>query len=88
MLCLTMGFGVIGFIDDFKKLVLKNTKGLRPSAKMFGLLLISVAYTLFIMKFSNIGTETFIPIVKTYITLPIYIYSICNISNISHNKCN
>lgn len=74
MLCLTMGFGVIGFIDDFKKLVLKNTKGLRPSAKMFGLLLISVAYTLFIMKFSNIGTETFIPIVKTYITLPIYIY--------------
>ena len=74
MLCLTMGFGVIGFIDDFKKLVLKNTKGLKPSAKMFGLLLISVAYTLFIMKFSNIGTETFIPIVKTYITLPTFIY--------------
>ena len=74
MLCLTMGFGVIGFIDDFKKLVLKNTKGLRPSAKMFGLLLISVAYTLFIMKFSNIGTETFIPIIKTYITLPTFIY--------------
>ncbi len=38
MLILTIGFGVIGFIDDFKKLVLKNTKGLRPSYKMLGFL--------------------------------------------------
>lgn len=30
MLCLTIGFGIIGFIDDYKKLVLKNTKGLKP----------------------------------------------------------
>ena len=31
ILGLTIGFGIIGFIDDFKKLVLKNTKGLSPS---------------------------------------------------------
>ncbi|MCI9064024.1 MAG: phospho-N-acetylmuramoyl-pentapeptide-transferase [Clostridia bacterium] len=74
MLCLTIGFGVIGFIDDFKKLVLKNTKGLKPSAKMFGLLLISVAYTLFIMKFCHIGTDIYIPFVGKYITLPNVIY--------------
>jgi len=74
MLCLTIGFGLIGFIDDFKKLVLKNTVGLKPSYKMFGLLLISVAYTLFIVKYSNIGTGTFIPFVKKYISLPFFIY--------------
>jgi len=74
MLCLTMGFGIIGFIDDFKKLVLKNTTGLKPKYKMLGLLLISVAYTLFIIKFSNVGTETFIPFAKIYINLPVYIY--------------
>ncbi len=74
MLCLTIGFGVIGFIDDFKKLVLKNTTGLKPSYKMIGLLLISVAYTLFIIKFSNIGTETYIPFIKQYITLPVAVY--------------
>lgn len=74
MLCLTIGFGAIGFIDDYKKLVLQNTKGLKPSYKMLGLLLISVAYTLFIIKFSNIGTETFLPFVKSYITLPIAVY--------------
>ena len=74
MLCLTMGFGIVGFIDDFKKLVLQNTKGLKPSYKMFGLLLISIIYILLILKFSNNGTEMFIPIWKKEITLPIYIY--------------
>ena len=74
ILTLTMGFGVIGFIDDFKKLVLHNTEGLKPSYKMIGLLFISIAYTLFIIKFSNIGTETFIPFMKTFINLPVYIY--------------
>ena len=39
-----VGFGLIGFIDDFKKLILKNTKGLSPKAKMLGLLVIAVAY--------------------------------------------
>ena len=74
MLCLTIGFGIIGFIDDFKKLVLKNTTGLKPSYKMLGLLFISVAYTLFIIKFSNIGTQTLIPFAKIYITLPLALY--------------
>ena len=50
MLLLTIGFGIIGFIDDFKKLVLQNTKGLSPKAKMFGLLLISILYIFFILK--------------------------------------
>ena len=44
ILGLTIGFGIIGFIDDFKKLVLKNTKGLSPSLNMLGLLIISVIY--------------------------------------------
>ena len=33
---LTVGFGFVGFIDDFIKLVLKNPKGLKPSLKMLG----------------------------------------------------
>lgn len=74
MLCLTIGFGIVGFVDDFKKLVLQNTKGLRPMYKMMGLLLISILYILFIIKFSNYGTETFIPIIKKEIVLPIFIY--------------
>ena len=74
MLILTIGFGIVGFIDDFKKLVLKNTKGLKPSYKMFGLLLISVGYVLYLIYGLNLGTQTYIPIAKIYIDLPIYFY--------------
>ena len=74
ILGLTIGFGVIGFIDDFKKLVLKNTKGLKPSLKMLGLLIISVAYIMYLIKGLNLGTETYIPILKQYINIPIYAY--------------
>ncbi len=74
MLILTIGFGVIGFIDDFKKLVLKNTKGLKPSYKMLGLLLISVIYVIYLVQGLQIGTDTYIPILKIYINIPIYFY--------------
>ena len=74
MLLLSLGFGIIGFIDDFQKLVLKNTKGLKPSYKMLGLLIIAVAYTIFITQFTDVGTQIYIPIWNQYITLPIYLY--------------
>ena len=74
ILGLTVGFGIIGFIDDFKKLVLKNTKGLKPSFKMLGLLFISVAYVLYLLKGINLGTETYIPFLKQYISIPVFAY--------------
>lgn len=74
ILLISLGFGFIGFIDDFKKLILKNTKGLKPSYKMIGLLLISVLYVVYLLQFLDLGTETYIPFLKTYINLPIWIY--------------
>ncbi len=70
----SLGFGLVGFTDDFKKLRYKNTKGLKPLYKMFGLLIISVIYTLFLVKFLNMGTDTYIPIIKKYVTMPIWLY--------------
>jgi len=74
LVLVTIGFGIIGFIDDFKKLVLKNTDGLKPLYKMIGLLLISVGFVIYLLKIMNLGTDTLIPILKSYITLPIIIY--------------
>ena len=74
ILLLTIGFGLIGFIDDFKKLVLKNTEGLKPSYKMIGLLIISVAYVIYLVYGLNIETQTYIPIIKTYIHMPVFVY--------------
>lgn len=74
MLILTIGFGLVGFIDDFKKLVLKNTKGLKPSYKMLGLLLMSVGYVVYLVYGLNMGTEIYIPFAKVYLQLPAYFY--------------
>ena len=74
ILLLTIGFGFIGFIDDFKKLVLKNTEGLKPSYKMIGLLIISVAYVVYLVYGLKIETQTYIPIIKTYIDMPTFVY--------------
>ncbi len=74
LLFVTVGFGFVGFIDDLKKLISKNTDGLSPKAKMFGLLIISVAYSLILTKVLNIGTDIIIPFAKTSLTLPIWIY--------------
>ena len=59
----TLGYGLIGFIDDFKKLVLKNPKGLSPKLKMIGLILVSgcfIGYLIYI----GYGTGINIPFVK------------------------
>ena len=74
LLLASIGMGLIGFIDDFKKLVLKNTKGLKPSYKMLGLLIISTAYVVYLVYGIKIGTDTYIPIMKEYISMPVYLY--------------
>ncbi len=74
MVFVTIGFGLIGFIDDFKKVILHNTDGLSPKLKMIGLLIIAVAYVvMLVFNFDN-GTDIYIPFVKTYITLPLWLY--------------
>lgn len=70
----SVGFGIVGFVDDFKKVVLKNTEGLNPKLKMFGLLIISVIYTMFLVNYVKIGTDIIIPIINYNLVLPIWIY--------------
>lgn len=74
LVLVAIGFGAIGLIDDFKKLVLKNTDGLKPAFKMLGLLIISVIFIIYLLYIMKIGTQTWIPILKQSITIPIWIY--------------
>ena len=69
----TLGFGLIGFIDDFKKLVLKNPKGLSPKLKMIGLGIVSSLFVLYLIK-NGFGTDIYIPIFKTSIELPVIVF--------------
>lgn len=74
LLIVTVGFGLVGFVDDFKKLILKNTDGLKPKYKMLGLLIIATIFTVYLTKVMNIGTDIIIPFAKISVTLPIWVY--------------
>ena len=74
LILVTVGFGLVGFVDDFKKLILKNTEGLKPRYKMFGLLIIATVFTVYLTNVMHIGTDLIIPFAKTSITLPIWLY--------------
>ena len=69
-----IGFGLVGFIDDYKKVVLRNTDGLKPRAKMAGLLVISILFSIYTERILGIGTDIIIPFFKNSITLPAIVY--------------
>lgn len=74
LIIVSLGFGLIGCIDDRTKLKYQNTKGISPTTKMLGLLIISVMYVLFLTNNDNIGTEILIPVLNIYLELPTLIY--------------
>lgn len=56
------GFGIIGFIDDYKKLVLKSSDGLSPKLKMLGLFVVSAIFSVLYLNVFHLGTDIIIPI--------------------------
>ncbi|HHV29582.1 phospho-N-acetylmuramoyl-pentapeptide-transferase [Acetivibrio mesophilus] len=50
LIFVTLGFGLIGFIDDFIKVVKKRKDGLYWNQKMLGLLLIAVTFAIYVSK--------------------------------------
>ncbi len=69
---ITLGYGVIGFLDDFIKLILKNPKGLKPSLKMLGLIFVATAFVIYLTN--NNMMDTYIPILKTTIHMPGWLF--------------
>ncbi len=66
-----VGFGIIGFVDDYKKLVKKDTKGLSPKLKILGLFIVSCIFIFCYLKVFNLGLDTIIPIFSQPVTLSI-----------------
>lgn len=61
VLFMTVGFGVVGFLDDFMKVVLKRSDGLMPKQKMFLQFLITVIFIYYYIFAAGEGTEMIIP---------------------------
>lgn len=61
----TAGFGVVGFIDDFIKVVKKRKDGLYPKQKMLGLLIVAAIFTFYAAYFTDVGIDVSIPFLGT-----------------------
>ncbi len=72
----SIGFGLVGLLDDYKKVVLHNTDGLSPKKKIFGLLIISLIYSFLLIKVCGFTTEIIIPFIGNRIILPMWLYVI------------
>lgn len=60
----TLGYGVIGFIDDYIKVVKKRSLGLRAYQKLIGQLIITGIFLYYIYNHSSIGTDVYIPFME------------------------
>ena len=61
MLFMTVGFGIIGFLDDYIKIVMKRSEGLNPKQKLLGQIVITGIFAYYLMTSGEVGTEMLIP---------------------------
>ena len=61
ILFVTVGFGIIGFLDDYIKIVMKRSEGLNPIQKLIGQFVITGIFTYYLMTSGEVGTEMLIP---------------------------
>ena len=61
ILFVTLGFGLIGFLDDYLKVVLKRSDGLFPKQKMALQILVTAVFAFYIVKFTDVSLEILIP---------------------------
>lgn len=60
VILITIGYGIVGFIDDFLKVVKKQNEGLTPLQKIIFQLAVTVLFYIYIVK-SGIGTDIYMP---------------------------
>ena len=61
VLILTIGFGIIGFLDDYIKVVRKHNLGLRAWQKILGQFVVTVLFELYVNNFTDISLAMKIP---------------------------
>ncbi|MEQ6918325.1 phospho-N-acetylmuramoyl-pentapeptide-transferase [Halomonas aquatica] len=77
VLAVTLGFGAIGWVDDFRKVVEKNPRGLPARWKYFwqSLIGLSAAVLLYVTAASPVETSLIVPVFKEFV-LPLGVFYI------------
>ena len=61
ILFVTVGFGIVGFLDDYLKVVLKRSDGLLAWQKMICQIVITAIFVFYILKFTDVSLTMLIP---------------------------
>ncbi|MCK9443059.1 MAG: phospho-N-acetylmuramoyl-pentapeptide-transferase [Tissierellaceae bacterium] len=73
LLMSTFGFGLIGFIDDYIKVVKRRSLGLRAYQKLVGQILVAAALAFYQLSTSVLGTKLIVPFLSNqYLDLGVF----------------
>ena len=61
ILFLTLGFGLIGFLDDYLKVVLKRSDGLMPWQKLLCQIVVTGIFAFYMIRYTDVTLELLIP---------------------------
>ena len=74
MVLIACGYGLIGFVDDYVKVVKKRNLGLTAKQKFLLQAILAVIYILVLKETGNLNTQVIIPFVEQSFTLPWWLY--------------
>lgn len=83
----TIGFGIIGFMDDYIKVVMKRSMGLRAWQKLLGQILVAAILGYYLINFTDVGTSMLIPFSGgkymdvSYLFIPIFFITVLGTVN-------
>lgn len=72
VLFLTLGFGLIGFLDDYIKVVLKRSMGLTSMQKMIGQIIVTAIFAYYLMAVADVDLAMRIPFMDKAVDLGIF----------------
>ncbi len=61
ILFLTLGFGIIGFLDDYLKVVMRRADGLLPGQKMVCQIIVTSVFAFYMIRFTDVSLAMKIP---------------------------
>lgn len=73
ILFVTLGFGLVGFLDDYIKVVMKRSLGLRAYQKFLLQVVVTAVFYWYTATKCSLGTDTIIPFYGT-VTLPTWLF--------------
>ena len=66
VLLITVGYGLVGFLDDYIKVVKKRSLGLRALHKVVFQIIVTILFAIYLLKMNDFGTEIYVPFTKGF----------------------